>query len=554
MTTRRLLIPALLLACLLAPAQASAARFHNCPESDVWLCGTVTVPLDRSGAVPGDVHLVVERLRARRAARTAVMAFPGGPGAATLDGRESWLHDLGPSLGGRDLLLFDQRGIGRSDFLECGVFVGLLPPLSVTRLASAKSVERCANRLGDRRQFYTTGDTVQDIEAVRQAAGVDKLVLVGVSYGTRTAEAYASAYPEHVERVVLDSVVPPGGVNPYDLETLHALPRVLQRLCRGGGCDGVTTDPVADLHALVLRLQAKPLRLNKAINFFGCRFRPALTRSAVLDTYLAGDLEDPLLRSAMPAAVSAALKGDPEPLAVFGIGQNNLRLVLCIISQLGFSRARTPDLPHDGGDSQAAYVATLCGDGPLPWTTDTPFSRRRSLAEEMLGGLPDDYFAPFDRATALASETLNICKYWPEAGRPDPPAALPALPTLVLSGEDDLRTPVEGAKDVAARIPGAQFVEVPDHGHSLIGDSSCVARGLGHFMDGGLASPCHDPARHSPKPMTPLQLRCFVYLSESVSKQLPKILKPGAAPRINGRLVRCIRVLQQLEPGQPPAG
>ncbi|MFL5894431.1 MAG: alpha/beta fold hydrolase, partial [Thermoleophilaceae bacterium] len=458
----RAALAATLLAAALALAlagPASAAPFHGCPGSDTWLCARVTVPLDRSGAVRGNVHLVVERLRARRSARTAVMGFPGGPGAATLSGRDGWLRDLAPSLGGRDLLLFDQRGIGRSDYLQCGVYVGLVPPLAVTRLASAKSVQRCAQRLGDRRRFYTTRDTVEDIESVRQAAHVDKLVLVGVSYGTRTALAYAAAHPDHVERIVLDSVVAPDGVDAYLLDTLRAVPRVLGRLCRGGGCDGITSDPTADLRALVARLEQKPLRLHRPIDFFGCHFRPAVTRSAVLDTLVAGDLEDPLLRAAVPAAIKAALEGDAEPLAVFGIGQDDLRLVLCLLSQIGLERP-VPGLPLDRGDSEAAYVATLCGDGPLPWTTSTPFSRRRRAAEDVLGRMSDEAFAPFDRATALASETLNICKFWPEAG-PGPPAdadPLPALPALVLSGEDDLRTPTETAREVAGRIPGAQFL------------------------------------------------------------------------------------------------
>lgn len=524
---------------LVVAGNAEAAGFHSCPRTKTWLCATLTVPLDRSGGVPGNLHLVAERLRARRGARIAVMGFPGGPGAATLNSRSGWLHDLAPSLGGRDILLFDQRGTGRSDYLDCGVFVGVVPELGITRLASAKSVQRCANALGNKTAFLTTHDTVEDIEAVRKAAGVDKLVLLGVSYGTRTAEAYAAAYPEHVERVVLDSVVPPEGISPYGLETIQAVPRVLQRLCRGGACTGITGDPVADLHALVLRLEAKPLRLRHAINFFGCRFRPALTRSSVLDTLIVGD-ESPILRAVMPAAIRAALNGDAEPLAVFGPGQDNLRLVLCILHQLGFQRATglTARLPDDGGDSDAVYVATLCGDGPLPWSSATPVTARRTAAEQALAHTGDDAFAPFDRATALASETLNACKFWPQAGASPPPGALPALPTLVISGEDDLRTPVEDAKAVAARIPGAQFLQVPDQGHSLVGNSGCADRGLGHFMAGEIASPCHDPEVHSPKPLTPLQLRCFVELSEAVTNGTPR--KP---PHPTRRTLRCARHL-----------
>src|SRR4051794_38470320 len=95
----RLLLPALVLAAIAAaaPPAAAATAFRPCPDSDVWLCARIAVPLDHSGKVPGSVHLVAERLRGRAGARTAVMGFPGGPGAATLSGRTGWLRDLGPS-------------------------------------------------------------------------------------------------------------------------------------------------------------------------------------------------------------------------------------------------------------------------------------------------------------------------------------------------------------------------------------------------------------------------------------------------------------------------
>ena len=55
---------------------------------------------------------------------------------------------------------------------------------------------------------------------------------------------------------------------------------------------------------------------------------------------------------------------------------------------------------------------------------------------------PPTALTPFDRTTALfASPTLQLCSRWPSA--PAEPAIqdgpFPAVPTLVLSGEDDLR-------------------------------------------------------------------------------------------------------------------
>ena len=75
---------------------------------------------------------------------------------------------------------------------------------------------------------------------------------------------------------------------------------------------------------------------------------------------------------------------------------------------------------------------------------------------------------PFDRTTVLFGSAAASSSA--AAGPPRPPsrscptARFPAVPTLVLAGEDDLRTPLESARRVAARIPGATLVAVPEIG------------------------------------------------------------------------------------------
>src|SRR5206468_3314718 len=91
--------------------------------------------------------------------------------------------------------------------------------------------DRSLRRAPPARAFYTTRDSVEDFEALRKALGVDKVTLYGVSYGTKVAVAYAMAHPEHVESLVLDSVVDPTYSDPFDLEGLAALPRALTEVC-----------------------------------------------------------------------------------------------------------------------------------------------------------------------------------------------------------------------------------------------------------------------------------------------------------------------------------
>jgi pimeloyl-ACP methyl ester carboxylesterase len=70
-------------------------------------------------------------------------------------------------------------------------------------------------------------------------------------------------------------------------------------------------------------------------------------------------------------------------------------------------------------------------------------------------------------------------------GRPDSRPGLAAIrcPTLMLVGEQDKGTPPELAREIAAGIPGARLVIVPDSGHlSTIEQPQAVTKALVEWM------------------------------------------------------------------------
>ena len=204
------------------------------------------MPLDPSGATPGTITLAIRRHRAPVGeAKAAIVALAGGPGQAALPFAEQFAQVLGPIVSTRDLIAFDQRGIGLSG--RCPATVSNSAPTA----PPGPAIAECAAQLGPTRSFYTPADTVADIEAMRVAGGYEKLVLYGTSYGTKVAEEYAQAYPSHVEALVLDSVVPPNGPEPLDLATFAAVPRILRQLCAARACARITPNPVGDLARLV---------------------------------------------------------------------------------------------------------------------------------------------------------------------------------------------------------------------------------------------------------------------------------------------------------------
>jgi pimeloyl-ACP methyl ester carboxylesterase len=530
--------PAALLATLvsgvvlvLAPSTAAAIEPTSCDtifDLPGAQCGTLTVPVDRSGAVPGKVKLFFERDRVRGGDKNATLAvFPGGPGAATSVYGSSFLHDFGKHRGPHDLLLLDQRGTGRSGYLDCDL--ALTPtyyaPPSEDNHLMGKRAERCAKQLGARRGFYTTRETVADLEDVRAALGIDKFILYGVSYGTRDAMAYAQAHPDHVERIILDSPVPAAGLDAFGLNTVHALPRVLAQMCRGGGCNGITADPAADLMTLVKRLESGPIRARDAVTLMGCRIRPAITRSGLYSMLQQVD-EDPELLSQFPVALAQAAQGKPYQLSVLAAGQSPY-LTFCAFSKIIQRLIPQPKSIKQDLDllqksfSLGEQTARLCEESDLPWPRETPPTQRQSMAERALAGYGDPVFAPLDRATVLAGSLVPLCKFWVPENKTPPAASvqLPPVPTLIVSGMDDLRTPFEDAEALAASSPTARLLRVPDVGHSAIEDSGCARRALAHFMRDEPIADCHLNPQHVPKPAR--RVPSLQQQLEELLKQLP---------------------------------
>jgi pimeloyl-ACP methyl ester carboxylesterase len=449
--------------------------------------------------VPGTIGLSVERLQAGLTpSSSAVLALAGGPGQAANPLAGFIAKAIAPALRSRDLVVYDQRGTGRSDPLNCHNSPALEQAHSEAQLA-----EQCALQLGPARGAFTSEESVQDIEAIREAMGYEKLVLYGTSYGTKVALEYAERYPEHVEALVLDSVVLPEGPEPFSLSSIQALAPVLEELCSEEACAHITSNPLGDVATLAARLRRHPLS-GSVYDGAGHRHSATLREADLYNVLVAGDL-NPALRALLPAAVQSALHNDSNPL---------LRLK-------ALSEGLIPNVPLQPRGSQAEreageeednalFLATSCEEKPFPWQRSAAPAAREAEALAALHALPSSDFYPFDATTALADSLVPVCKDWPNAA-PAPPAAspLPNVPTLLLSGAQDLRTPTANARAIAARIPDAQLLVVPYTGHSVLGSDfgDCAEEAVEAFFAGSAVQPCKpEPDPFSPTPVTPTRL------------------------------------------------
>jgi pimeloyl-ACP methyl ester carboxylesterase len=471
-----------------APARAEIA-FAPCGDSNDFACGHLTVPLDPSGATPGTITLALRRHRAPVGeATSAVIALAGGPGQPALPFAEEFSEVLGQIADRRDLIVFDQRGIGLSDPLSCHAFEASRLLRSLGQL-----VQACGSQLGGARVFYTTADTVADIEAVRRAGGYEKLVLYGTSYGTKVAEEYAQEHPGHVEALVLDSVVPPNGPDALDRPTFAAVPRILHQLCSAHACAHITREPVADLARIVRRTRRAPLR-GRVIDANGAGHAARMSSDDLLELLLAGDLS-PLLRAEFVTAVRAAADGDTAPLA----------RLLATAARVGMGEVQDFDT--------ALYFATTCEEVRFPWSRTASPSERIAQATAAARALPAGALAPFTAANAIDVSDVRACARWPFT-TPTPPTAggpMPNVPTLILSGEADLRTPTANATELAAQIPDSKLLLVPDTGHSVLtaDPGSCAKEALQAMFAGRPIRACGSNPRPSalrPAPLPPVRL------------------------------------------------
>ncbi len=448
----------LLVAALALTTPSPAAAASSCPAPRPARCLSFTVPLDRSGKLPGTIRIRAARIRSRRATRPPLVGLTGGPGQAGVIFSSSYDYILPTA--GRDLVVLDQRGTGASGLLRCRS----LERRIVTSFTSAAGA--CGRSIGPRRSFYTSADSADDLEALRIRLGVPRIAIFAVSYGTRVAVEYARRYPKRLERMILDSPIGIDAPDSLARETLGAVGRVLRTICRSG-CGGAEAHPVADLARLVPRLRRSPIR--RVVRRGSRRVPVSVGVDDLLGLLVSGDLNPSFLRR-IPPAVRAAVAGNGAPL---------VRLKLGAGGDGGGPRESISEF------SPAIYAATTCEEGTFAWDPTAPAETRRSQARAALDAAPATVFAPFDRDAGLNFGLLPLCGDWPASERvvePAPP--LPAtVPSLVLSGNLDLRTPLENARRLANALHGRIVVE-HGIGHGVLGldPNGCATPAVEAFL------------------------------------------------------------------------
>ena len=184
-------------------------------------CGTLVVPLDYAHPDGPTISIAVARHPAEEpAARIGSLVIdPGGPGVSGINDMANELSVLTPQLlDDFDIVMFDPRGVQRSDPVTCGSASGSAPsdPAPVTPSQQAATIAglkqfaaACEKNSAAILPYVGTVDVARDMDRLRQALGDTGLTYMGQSYGTLLGLTYAALFPTHIRAMVLDSVIDP---------------------------------------------------------------------------------------------------------------------------------------------------------------------------------------------------------------------------------------------------------------------------------------------------------------------------------------------------------
>jgi pimeloyl-ACP methyl ester carboxylesterase len=223
------------------PAVASAGRavagIAWGPCSDPYLkadhaqCGYVSVPLDYSNPHGQQIKIAVSRIKHTATGRHyqgVILTNPGGPGGSGLNLNVFLIGALkaegyGAAAADYDWIGFDPRGVGSSKpAISCipGYF-GPDRPSYIPRtsrlldywLVASQSYAQACDGVSPLHSALlrnmTTRDVAMDTDRIRQALGQQQITYYGFSYGTDLGQVYATLFPSHVRRLIMDSNLNP---------------------------------------------------------------------------------------------------------------------------------------------------------------------------------------------------------------------------------------------------------------------------------------------------------------------------------------------------------
>jgi pimeloyl-ACP methyl ester carboxylesterase len=366
-----------------------------------------------------------------------IVELAGGPGGSAISSFTNWSEEMPWWDALRsvcDVILLDQRGVGLSNPRLDSVERVNLPLdrvvtreeyLEAYREASRKTVVYWTERGVDLRG-YTTAESADDIDAIRQALGLEKISIIGASYGSHLSLSTVKRHTPRLHKAIIYLVEGP--------DDTHKLPSNIEKHLR-------------DVAALLKKDPVWGARIPDLIGLM----RQVLDRVA------------------------------QEPVTVEVEDPESKELVKVVCSHFDLQAATAGPLGYDDHlkELPAAYLAMSEGD--FSWLGKKAAEDRRSWLGSAMsyymdcasGGTPER-LAQIEREAkdTLLGDAINfpypaVCDAWgnPDAGEEFRKPVVSDLPTLFMTGELDARTPLSNAEAVMRGFSNAHHILIHGMGH-----------------------------------------------------------------------------------------
>ncbi len=435
-------------------------------------CGTLTVPENYEDPEGAQIQLAVAILRHPdgNPEPDPIIYLEGGPGGSVLELLYLTAARFEPVFAAnRDIILFDQRGVGVSEpALDCPTVddLGLElldyeyegEDLTLQELIELINLEilNCGAELAAEHDLsqYNSANNAADVEALRLALGYEQVNLWGISYGTRLGLTVMRDYPAGIRSVVLDSVVPletefeVQGPNSYN----RALDTLFAACAEDEACNAAYPELESVFYDTIAMLNENPAVFNASHPLTGVTYEDIHFTGYDFSAAIFQMLYSAELLPVLPQLIYNTADGNYDGLRTF--------MTILFVNQ--------------GVISVGMNRAVNCYE-------ELPFIDLEVM-EEIYSTFPG--YTPEDAAFEVANYVAACEAFQPGAASPieDEPV-ISELSALVTSGTFDPVTPPAFAEQVADVLPNSTYVEFPASGHGPTGGDECAINIMTDFIN-----------------------------------------------------------------------